>query len=72
MTTPRGTILFGETQYGFVYGAATVERVLSHKGYVIVDVTTPKQKIQITVTPKGLIRVYTLKGKAKLFEGIFG
>lgn len=45
------------TQYGFQYGAALVERYASHKGYVIVGIKTPKQRLELTVTPTGLIRV---------------
>lgn len=45
------------TQYGFQYGAARVERCASHKGYVVVGISTPKHRLDITVTPSGLIRV---------------
>lgn len=45
------------TQYGFQFGAALVERLASHKGYAIVGVKTPKQRLEITITPSGLIRV---------------
>lgn len=45
------------TNYGFEFEAATVERLASHKGYAIIGVKTPKQRLEITVTPSGLIRV---------------
>lgn len=44
------------TQYGFEFGAATVERLASHKGYAIVGIRTPRMRIDITVTPSGLLR----------------
>lgn len=45
------------TNYGFEFEAATVERLASHNGYAIVGVKTSKQRLEITITPKGLIRV---------------
>lgn len=44
------------TDYGFQFGAARVERFCSHKGYVIIGVTTPRQRFEIEVTPSGLIK----------------
>ena len=46
-----------DTQYGFRYGAALVERYASHKGYVIVGVKTKRQRLEMTISPSGLIRV---------------
>ena len=46
-----------ETKYGFQFKAATVERLASHEGYAIIGITTPKQRLDITVTPTGIIRV---------------
>lgn len=45
------------TQYGFRFGAAQVERLASHKGYAIIGVKTPKKRLEITVTPSGLLRL---------------
>lgn len=45
------------TNYGFQYGAAVVERVASHKGYAVIGVTTPRLRMEITVTPTGLLRI---------------
>jgi len=45
------------TNYGFQFEAALVERLASYKGYAIVGVKTPRQRLEITVTPSGLIRV---------------
>ena len=46
-----------DTQYGFRYGSALVERCASQKGYVIVGVKTKRQRLEMTITPSGLIRV---------------
>ena len=46
-----------ETQYGFVFGAATVERTASHKGHVIIAIKTPREQMHIRITPSGLIRI---------------
>lgn len=45
------------TRFGFEYGAAHVERAASHKGHVVLFITTPKQRLHVRVTPTGLIRV---------------
>ena len=45
------------TQYGFQFGAAKVERFASHKGYVVIGLTTPKQRLEIIVTPTGIVRL---------------
>jgi hypothetical protein len=51
------------TQYGFKFEAATVERLASHKGYAIIGVKTPRQMLEIQVTPTGLLKV---RGPVKL------
>jgi hypothetical protein len=48
---------FAWTRYGFEYGAARVERACSGKGYVVLRIETPRQIVDITVTPTGLIRL---------------
>jgi hypothetical protein len=45
------------TKYGFRFGPALVERLAHHKGYVILGVETKRNKVEITVTQSGLIRV---------------
>ena len=54
---------YKETEYGFEYGAATVERWHSdHKqGWVYMSVKSPKQAVHIYVTKTGKIRVYKYK-----------
>lgn len=42
------------TEYGFKFGAATVERMFSHRGRVCVAVTTDTgQRVEIYVSPTG-------------------
>ena len=46
------------TRYGFEFGPARVSRYTEDKdGSVCFGVTTPKQRLDIFVTPTGLIRV---------------
>jgi hypothetical protein len=45
-----------ETKYGFTWGKAKVERIASHKGYLFLGVTTPRDQLEIRITPTGLIR----------------
>ena len=52
-----------ETKYGFEYGSASVERMFSdeRKGWVTIQITTPKHKsgIQVYVTKTGKVRVFS-------------
>lgn len=48
---------YRETRYGFEWGAAAVERQISHKGAVQFVVRSPRQEMTVYVTPTGLIRV---------------
>jgi hypothetical protein len=45
------------TQYGFEYGAAKIQRIASDKGYAFLTISTPRQTVDIVVTPSGLIRI---------------
>jgi len=46
------------TDFGFKFGAATVERFSSdEKGRVWIGITTARERVVIYVTPSGLIRV---------------
>ena len=49
-------IHFADTQYGFEYGAAEVERLHSNDGRVWLGVKTPREELQIYITKTGLIR----------------
>lgn len=48
---------YRETRYGFEWGAAKVSRCASHKGHVVLTVVTPKERLDIRVTPSGLIKL---------------
>ena len=69
MTAKR--IHFSETQYGFNYGDAKVERLVSDekKGYVILGLETSRHKrakqsgIDIYVTRTGKVRIYSDGGE---------
>lgn len=57
---------YQETQYGFEYGAAKIERLHSDEktGAVVLGVKTPKgQYWQIYVTKTGKVRVFAPGGK---------
>lgn len=45
-----------ETMIGFTWGPATVERIASHtKAGVWIEVITPRQRLQVRVSPTGKI-----------------
>jgi hypothetical protein len=46
-----------DTQYGFEFGAASVTRLFSHKGYAYIEIKTPRGAVTVAVTPTGLIRL---------------
>jgi len=56
---------FKETQYGFTWGAVTVERIISLEqktGFMLVlELRTPRQRLKIYITPTGLIRVQDIE-----------
>ena len=58
---------YKETQYGFEYGAAKVERIFSDekKGCVTLGIETPKHKhgLQIYVTKAGKVRIHSDGGE---------
>ena len=49
-----------ETKYGFRYGSAEVTRIASDKkkGWVVLEIRTLKDFIQVYATKTGKIRVY--------------
>ena len=64
---------YAKTPYGFEYGATLVERAVSDpRGYVVLTVRTPRESLEITVTPSGLIRAqkgnYKWQARAKAKE----
>ena len=58
-------IKFEELQYGFNYGAATVERLHydAKTNAVTIGLKTPKEDLQIYVTRTGKVRVCNSKGQ---------
>lgn len=47
-----------DTQYGFTWGPVEVTRLASDpKAGVFIGIKTPRQSIQIRITPSGLIRI---------------
>lgn len=55
---------YQETKYGFEYGVANVQRLVSdkEKGWVTIGIATPKNEIQIYVTKTGKLRVHSGNG----------
>jgi len=64
----RDSVRCQETPYGFIFGAARVERCATDRGYVVIEVATPREVMHVTVTPKGLIRT-AKKKTAKSAKG---
>jgi hypothetical protein len=58
------------TRYGFEYGAALVERAGSLHGHIVLTISTGRQRVDVRVTPSGLIRVNdVVKNEAAKAEG---
>lgn len=54
------------TQYGFELGSATVTRIAWHEEYgALIDIEGKRQRIEIRVTPSGLVRASTIITKQK-------
>lgn len=54
-------IHFKNTDYGFEWGAATIERRFSDKKreWVVLGITTPRDALQVYVTKTGKVRVFS-------------
>lgn len=59
---------YKDTQYGFEFGAAKVQRLFSDKGAAYIEVKTPRGAVTIAITPTGFIRL----GKVVRAETIRG
>lgn len=46
------------TDHGFRFGAAKVECWMSDKRGNVIGITTPRQQVEVFVTPTGLVRVF--------------
>lgn len=55
--------LFKETAYGFEWGPLSVERHISHQGYVIMGLKTTKCNFDIYVTPSGVVKIIVPQGQ---------
>ena len=53
-------IHYQESQYGFEWGSAKVERFFSDhkKGWVTLGITTTKANIQVYITKTGKVRIH--------------
>ncbi len=60
-------VFFKKVAFGFQYGALTVERQMSVQGHVVIELSTPRTRLQVRVTPMGLIRIHDTKD-GKLLE----
>lgn len=60
--TNNSNIPFSIEPYGFKYGAAEVTRIASDekKGWVILEIKTPKQNLHLQITKTGKINVYKI------------
>jgi len=62
------------TQYGFIFGPATVTRVCDFGKFgCVFQVSTARQRVDIRVTPSGIIRVeqvITRKNGSRYFVGL--
>jgi hypothetical protein len=58
-------INYKETPYGFVWGAADVQRYFSDekKGWITLGLKTQKGNIQIYVTKTGKVRIHDANGE---------
>jgi len=60
---------YKETEYGFEYGSAKVERLFSNekKGWVTLGIETPKHTysggVQVYVTKTGKVRIFDERGE---------
>jgi hypothetical protein len=63
----KNGVRYEETQYGFVYGAAEITRIHSDdkKGWVILQIRTPRKAYQIYVTKFGKVRFFDEKHAGK-------
>ena len=56
ITEKSDKVTYQETEYGFRYGALTIERCASHNGHVVISLKTPRETVYIRSTPTGLLR----------------
>jgi hypothetical protein len=56
---------YKETQYGFEYGDAKIQRTCSDKkkGWVALGIKSSKHKLEVYITKTGKIRVFSRDGE---------
>ena len=56
------------TDYEFIWGSAEVTRLASDdkKGWVLMEINTPKEKLQVYVTKTGKVRIHNKNNKELL------
>lgn len=59
------TMHFQNTKFGFEWGAAKVQRLCDDdkRGWVIIEIVSPKNELQIYITKTGKIRVLDKNGE---------
>lgn len=62
-----GPVHYAETTFGFEFGAATVSRLFSdeRKGWVVMEVKTPKDEIQLYITRTGKLEIIGKDGRKR-------
>lgn len=61
---------YAETSYGFEYGAAKIERTMPDDKFgVVITISTPRELVDIRVTPTGFIRVGTVAKQGQHASG---
>lgn len=58
-----GKTHYKEVDYGFEWGSAKFTRTVSERGWVLMEVSTPRTSINIYVTRSGMIKVFGSKRK---------
>lgn len=61
------TIHYESNQYGFDWGALKVRRMCSHKGEVVLELSSPRGIIQVNCTKTGVLKFLT-EGNVKAFK----
>ena len=62
--TKTERVHFEQTEYGFEYGPAKIERLLNDNGRVVIGVETPRVSgMQIAVTRTGKVRIFDSRGE---------
>lgn len=47
----------GPTRYGFRWGVLEVSRAAEHRGHRVITLRTDRERLDVRITPTGLIRI---------------